>query len=630
MVRAADQFYTDVVTWDTLQRVLQRLTSGAYNAWEVGIELLLIALCVNWCANVLHGTRGTRLLRGLLIVLVVITLIVRVLAEQLGWSRLELLYRYVVVGLALIALVAFQPELRRALIRAGDVRLFRRPTQKHHVVASLVEAAGYLSRNKFGGLIAIQREVGLASWAENGVQIGAQVSADLLKNIFYPNSALHDLGVIIRGNRIVAASCQFPAAESGELDTSLGSRHRAAVGLSSESDALVLVISEETGTISIADQGELTRFLPMDELEEELEQRLSKAHFMASTARGWIRSLSDFWRVFRRLLVVAPLSVVIWLLADQASQIAANDIEIALDVQRPTAESVVEALEPQSLQFILTLKGPTRAIDELRRSTALGPLSLQWRPEGALARVGEHILSDDDLRAQIDAIDAFRRLGVTVMGVNPPDMRYQVDERVTIEVPIVVDAGTLNVTSVQIDPPVAQATVRGMDLAKLPANTRVIRAPIGKRLATQPQDEPVVLENVVLDPQLDGVRALDVAPRTATVRLVIVGERIRRTLEPIPVRILTDATLLSNWEITQPDLNEWILSLELTGERAQLAELEPSDIEARVRIDSAAALGDSADVRAAEVELILPPGVSLVGPPRTVRYELIARDRSEP
>ncbi|MFQ5807905.1 MAG: diadenylate cyclase, partial [Phycisphaerae bacterium] len=239
-------FYTVAVNFDTLTSLLTRFGSGGY--YVALTELLLIGLLVNWCAGVLHGTRGTRLLRGLLIVLVAATLVVRLLADQLGWTRLDLLYHYFIIGMAFVALVAFQPELRRALIRAGELPFLRRPMPQSRLISRLVESAGYLSRNRFGALIAIQRDVGLANWAENGTQLNAEVSANLLNSVFYPNSALHDLGMIIRGNRVLAAGCQFPVAESGELVASLGSRHRAAVGLSAESDALVLVVSEETGT----------------------------------------------------------------------------------------------------------------------------------------------------------------------------------------------------------------------------------------------------------------------------------------------------------------------------------------------------------------------------------------------
>ena len=364
-------FYTVPVYFDTVARLFGRLGSEAYNLYVVAAELLLIGLLVNWCAGILHGTRGTRLLRGLLVVLIAVTLIVRVLAEQLGWVRLDLLYRYFIFGMVFIALVAFQPELRRALIRAGEMRFMQRARPHGKLISSLVESAGYLSRNRYGALIAIQRDVGLANWAEHGTQLYAEVSANLLNTIFYPNSTLHDLGVIIRGNRVLAGGCQFHVAESGEVDASLGSRHRAAVGLSAESDALVLVVSEETGTISLADSGKLTRFLALDDLEEELETRLT-GH-PATYRRRRLRTLSDAWRVLRRLLVVVPLTLVIWFLADQASLASPEDIPAELTLTHD-ATLQVDVVRPLPTLFTLTLRGPTRGIEALRVVAAEGPL----------------------------------------------------------------------------------------------------------------------------------------------------------------------------------------------------------------------------------------------------------------
>lgn len=271
---------------DMLKSLYYRLTSGAYDVPAVLVELLLIGLCVHWVAGVLQGTRGTRPLRGVLIILVAATLIVRVVTAQFEWERLNLLYSYLLYSLAFIALVVFQPELRRAIIRVGDVRLRRAGTPHSQVITALVKSAGYLSRNRYGALIAIQRSVDLRGWAENGTIIKAEVSANLLNSIFFPNSPLHDLGVIIDGTRVVAANCQFPTAESDEVDTALGSRHLAAVGMSYETDALVLVISEETGVVSLADNGRLTRYLSLDDLADELSNRLAGQAPRTSAGEG--------------------------------------------------------------------------------------------------------------------------------------------------------------------------------------------------------------------------------------------------------------------------------------------------------------------------------------------------------
>jgi len=167
--------------------------------------------------------------------------------------------------------VAFQPELRRALIQIGQAKFFRgRRGEVEKLVDALVDSAGYLSRNKIGAVVAVERSVGLGALAETGTRLNAEVAAGLLNTIFYPGSALHDMGVVIAAGRVTAAGCQFPLAESEEVDPSLGSRHRAALGLAQESDAAVLVVSEETGRVSLACEGQLYLGLEPDNLREML------------------------------------------------------------------------------------------------------------------------------------------------------------------------------------------------------------------------------------------------------------------------------------------------------------------------------------------------------------------------
>src|SRR5262249_1686136 len=149
---------------------------------------------------------------------------------------------------------------RRALMRLGETRLFRSlANQVDEDIDAMVEAAAFLARRKIGALIAIEREVGLGGIAETGTRINADLSADLLNTIFWPNSPVADLGVVVSNGRIMYAGVQFPLAEVGDLDRELGSRHRAAVGMSQESDAVVIVVSEQTGDISVADRGRLLR-----------------------------------------------------------------------------------------------------------------------------------------------------------------------------------------------------------------------------------------------------------------------------------------------------------------------------------------------------------------------------------
>jgi diadenylate cyclase len=191
------------------------------------------------------------------------------------------------MGIAAIAvIVVFQPELRRALMRLGETRLFRGwSNQLSEEIEQLVEAATFCSKRKIGALIAIEREVGLGGIADSGTRIGGELTAALLNTIFWPNSPLHDLGVVISQGKIAYAGVQFPLAEEGTLERELGSRHRAAVGLSNESDAVVIVVSEETGDVSIAERGILMRKLTPDALRGLLTELLGAAEKKAPDIR---------------------------------------------------------------------------------------------------------------------------------------------------------------------------------------------------------------------------------------------------------------------------------------------------------------------------------------------------------
>lgn len=250
--------------------------SEAYQPWRIVVEMLMIGIVMYTVLRFLHGTRGAHLLQGLAILMVVGVLVVRVLAEQFGLERIEELYQPFVWTVLLTTLVVFQPELRRGLMRIGGTRWGRsRPSEVERIIRPIAAACRQLSKNKIGALIAIEREVGLTGLVDQGVKLEARLTPELLNTIFWPGSALHDLGVIIQRNRIAAASCPFPLADIDGYDISLGSRHRAAIGLSLDSDAVVIVVSEETGSISIAENGRLHRHIPADVFSKTLRRFLS-------------------------------------------------------------------------------------------------------------------------------------------------------------------------------------------------------------------------------------------------------------------------------------------------------------------------------------------------------------------
>ena len=177
--------------------------------------------------------------------------------------------------------IVFQPELRRALEQIGRGRLFRKhgeldEYEVDEMVNSITSAAVVMGRRKLGALIVIEREIGLEERIETGVAIDGIISDSLLLNIFEKDTPLHDGAVIIRGNRIAAASCLLPLTEMRNLSQELGTRHRAALGISEQSDAVILVVSEETGTISLARNGSLQRYLTADDVKEFLKASITR------------------------------------------------------------------------------------------------------------------------------------------------------------------------------------------------------------------------------------------------------------------------------------------------------------------------------------------------------------------
>ena len=257
-------------SFDPIRRFFQ-----AYPWWNVAIELFLIGVVVFWVVRFLQGTRGARLLKGIGSVLVVLYLIVQILATALNLARIVYLYEAFLSFVSFAVVIIFQPELRRAVMRLGETRLFRSwSSAVDEEIDILVESAEFCSRRKIGALIAIERETGLGGIAESGTKINADLTAAMLNTIFWPDSPLHDLGVIVSQGRIAFAGVQFPLAESGDLERELGSRHRAAVGMSQETDAVVLIVSEQTGDISIAERGALIRKLTRDALRDLLGEML--------------------------------------------------------------------------------------------------------------------------------------------------------------------------------------------------------------------------------------------------------------------------------------------------------------------------------------------------------------------
>jgi len=243
--------------------------------WKDLLEIALVAFVLYRVLLLLHGTRAVQMLIGI-VVLVFTYAMAYALRLTMITYLLDRIFTYGVFAL----LIIFQPELRAALAHIGQARgvgRFFRRMEVSEVAEEIADAVERLSRSGIGAIIAIERETNLGDLLQSGSEMQARVSADLLATIFTPYSPLHDGAVVIRGDTIIGAGCILPLTQAPVEDRSLGTRHRAALGLSEETDALVIVVSEETGTISLASRGRLLRGLSPNGLRDALSGRTPRA-----------------------------------------------------------------------------------------------------------------------------------------------------------------------------------------------------------------------------------------------------------------------------------------------------------------------------------------------------------------
>jgi diadenylate cyclase len=239
------------------------------------VDVAVVAFVLYQLLRLLKGTQGTTILVGLILLA-----LLGIVAGQFNFVLLTWLFKNAAFFIVIGVIVMFQPELRRALDQLGRLGHIGRPLTGFNTrlytqaISEAIRAAERLSTRRTGALIAFERDVGLEDYAATGVRINGEVSAEFLQSIFYPNSPLHDGAVIVRGNRIIAAGCLLPLPEEGIVRERLGTRHRAALGLSLASDALVLVVSEETGAISVIEEGKITRNLDGEGLRRVVSVRV--------------------------------------------------------------------------------------------------------------------------------------------------------------------------------------------------------------------------------------------------------------------------------------------------------------------------------------------------------------------
>jgi diadenylate cyclase len=250
--------------------------------WDL-VDIAIVSILIYEFLKLIRGTRAVQMGVGTLFIVAMFYISRLAPLQTVNW-----LIRNMVFYLAFVAIVIFQSDIRRALAHFGQApffRYFNRQEAADETIEEIVVASTMLSSQKVGAIIAVEREIGLRNYIESGIPLDATLTYDLLVTIFTPGSALHDGAVIIQENRIAAAACFLPLTVNPQISRELGTRHRAAIGLTEEGDAVAVIVSEETGFISVAIDGRIDRRLSPDELRSRLRTlitlRKSRRHFWA-------------------------------------------------------------------------------------------------------------------------------------------------------------------------------------------------------------------------------------------------------------------------------------------------------------------------------------------------------------
>jgi len=237
--------------------------------WQDIVDIILVSAIIYRILLIIKGTRAAKMLMGLGVVFVIL-----LFSRYAGLYTIDWIIQSLWTQIVLALIILFQPEIRRTLAHMGEARFFPSFASAEEIksIEEIVRASVSLANKKIGALIVIERETNLKDFIEMGTQLDAKVSRELLLSIFHPASPIHDGAVIIRGNRVVAAGCFLPLSLSTNISKSLGTRHRAGIGLTEETDAVVIIISEETGTITTAVGNTVHRYMDIGSLRDFLAE----------------------------------------------------------------------------------------------------------------------------------------------------------------------------------------------------------------------------------------------------------------------------------------------------------------------------------------------------------------------
>ncbi|MBM4765406.1 diadenylate cyclase CdaA [Bacillus sp. B15-48] len=252
------------------------------------VDILLVWFVIYKAMGLIKGTKAVQLLKGIFVIL-----LIKFGSDVLGLNTLGWIMEQAITWGFLAVIIIFQPEFRRALEQLGRGRLFSRSIYHEEendekMIEAIIKATDYMAKRRIGALISIESETGMSDYIETGIQLNSKTSSELLINIFIPNTPLHDGAVIIQKNLIAAAACYLPLSESPFISKELGTRHRAALGISEVTDSVTVIVSEETGSISLTKNAELYRDLSIDKLRELLQTKLSSsAKINSTTSTRW-------------------------------------------------------------------------------------------------------------------------------------------------------------------------------------------------------------------------------------------------------------------------------------------------------------------------------------------------------
>ena len=265
--------------WEDIKSIIE-------TGWRPALEIFILTVGIYYVIRFVRGTRGAPVVTGFLVVFLTSMLFTRLLQlEVLQW----ILGAFSAI-FAVAVLVLFQPELRRMLAELGNLPLFATASEQRENIEVIIQTVERLADVRIGALIALEQSIQLQEAVESGIPVDCEATPEMLETIFFPNNAIHDGGVIIKGDRIAYAACIFPLTQRQDLNKSLGTRHRAAIGLSEETDAAIVVVSEETGAVSYAYKGHLTRGVTLEELRAFLTSVLvepAKSRKWLGWARSW-------------------------------------------------------------------------------------------------------------------------------------------------------------------------------------------------------------------------------------------------------------------------------------------------------------------------------------------------------